>query len=216
MALNKIQDGEIVTVIAPWTVASGGPVLSGGIFGAAQFPALVGASVEVAREGVYAFPKADSVVISKDDLLYFNPAEGARTLTNVGAGGLSLVGVANAAAAADDETVECNIYDQPVPYASTVGPEDGVTQTTGSAADARIMVQDGATGRKVKASPLTIASLLAALATAVDATGAAVSDAVATAWGLVGGTGNEKVLANVLSLNKGVPAKAAAAAPAKK
>jgi len=50
---NKVQSGNVLSVIAPALVLSGQGVLVGALFGVAAGDALQGASVEIAREGVF-------------------------------------------------------------------------------------------------------------------------------------------------------------------
>ena len=50
---NFVQNGDVVTLIAPANVSSGDPVAVGSLFGVAAFDALQGAEVEVALVGVY-------------------------------------------------------------------------------------------------------------------------------------------------------------------
>lgn len=50
---NFIQDGDVLTVAAPYDVASGAGMQVGSFFGVASAAALSGATVEMALEGVY-------------------------------------------------------------------------------------------------------------------------------------------------------------------
>ena len=50
---NKVQTGNVISVIAPALVLSGQGVLVGALFGVAAGDALQGTSVEIAREGVF-------------------------------------------------------------------------------------------------------------------------------------------------------------------
>ena len=50
---NYIQDGETVTMTAPYTVTSGEGVIVGSIFGVAQTDAASGAAVSLVTEGVF-------------------------------------------------------------------------------------------------------------------------------------------------------------------
>lgn len=50
---NFIQSGEVITVSAPYAVASGQGVLVGALFGIAACDAANGAQVEIKREGVF-------------------------------------------------------------------------------------------------------------------------------------------------------------------
>lgn len=50
---NSIQDGDVLTLTAPYDVASGAGLKVGSIFGVAAAAALSGATVEAAVEGVF-------------------------------------------------------------------------------------------------------------------------------------------------------------------
>jgi len=50
---NFVQPGEVVTVIAPYGLASGAAVLVGSLFGVAACSAVLGAPVEIKRKGVF-------------------------------------------------------------------------------------------------------------------------------------------------------------------
>lgn len=55
-----IQDGEVVTVTAPYDVVSGGGVKVGALIGVATITAASGADLTVKRRGVMKVPKAAS------------------------------------------------------------------------------------------------------------------------------------------------------------
>jgi predicted RecA/RadA family phage recombinase len=55
--VNASHSGNTVTVLAPYTVASGGGVLVGSIFGVAAYDAVLNDSLEVARLGVFNIAK---------------------------------------------------------------------------------------------------------------------------------------------------------------
>ena len=54
---NFVQEGEVVTVTAPYDRLSGQGVLVGALFGVACFDALSGADLEIAREGAFKLEK---------------------------------------------------------------------------------------------------------------------------------------------------------------
>lgn len=58
--VNYIQPGRVVTVPAPYDVASGAGALVGALFGTACFAALSGVDVELNTDGVFDLPKAAS------------------------------------------------------------------------------------------------------------------------------------------------------------
>ena len=53
---KRIQEGEILTVTAPYALASGDGCLVGSLFGIANFAAASGAPVEITTEGVFPIP----------------------------------------------------------------------------------------------------------------------------------------------------------------
>ena len=61
---NYIQDGETVTMTAPYTVTSGEGVIVGSIFGVAQTDAASGAAVSLVTEGVFDLTKLSTAVIA--------------------------------------------------------------------------------------------------------------------------------------------------------
>lgn len=54
---NAVHTGDTLTLTAPYAVLSGGGVLVGAIFGIAAYDAVLNASLEVARRGVYNIAK---------------------------------------------------------------------------------------------------------------------------------------------------------------
>jgi predicted RecA/RadA family phage recombinase len=50
---NFVQNGDVITVAAPYAVTSGQGVLVGALFGVAAYDAAIGANVEIASEGVF-------------------------------------------------------------------------------------------------------------------------------------------------------------------
>lgn len=54
---NFVQPGRFVTIAAPAALSSGDGVLIGDLFGVAATDAGIGASVEIATEGVFDLPK---------------------------------------------------------------------------------------------------------------------------------------------------------------
>lgn len=93
---NYIQAGDNLTVTAPAAKSAGDGVKVGQIFGVAVCDAASGASVEIARKGVYTLPKLSTDVITAGDLLYWDNTNS--RLTKTSAVGLLLVGVAAEAA----------------------------------------------------------------------------------------------------------------------
>jgi predicted RecA/RadA family phage recombinase len=75
MSQNYVQQGEVLTVVAPAAVVSGDPVLIGAnIFGVATHDAANGAALELAVEGVFTLPADNNLVIAVGDRVFWVPA----------------------------------------------------------------------------------------------------------------------------------------------
>lgn len=72
MSKNFVQEGDTITVTAGGTVASGDGVLTGTLFGVAQYNATSGQDVEVDVTGVYDLPKASAAVIAQGGAAYWD------------------------------------------------------------------------------------------------------------------------------------------------
>lgn len=99
---NFIQNGDVLTVIAPADVVSGQIVKVGQLIGVAVTDAKSGDPVEIKRKGVFDLPKATGALTAGDPLYYDGSA---KKLTKTKATGLTLVGVAHLGAASGDATV---------------------------------------------------------------------------------------------------------------
>lgn len=98
---NFVQNGAVVTVAAPYDVASGAGALVGSLFGVAQAAALSGADVSLARTGAYALAKAGSQTWAVGARIYWdNTAKNCTTTSTAN----TLIGVALVAAASADTT----------------------------------------------------------------------------------------------------------------
>jgi predicted RecA/RadA family phage recombinase len=67
-----IQPGDVVTVLAPYDVASGAGCLVGTLFGVAAYTALSGAEVEIKTDGVYELPKLAAQAWTVGAILYWD------------------------------------------------------------------------------------------------------------------------------------------------
>lgn len=94
---NYIQPGNILTIPAPVTVASGGVVIAGNIIGVAAGDALSGAPVDVDVVGVFDLPKVAANAFALGAAVYWDSTASLATST---ATGNTKLGVATAAAAA--------------------------------------------------------------------------------------------------------------------
>ena len=91
---NYVQPGNIITVTAPYAVASGDGLLVGAIFGVASGTAALGEAVETAVEGVYDLKKVASQAWAAGDKIYWDNT--AKNINVPGAGRFP-VGVATEA-----------------------------------------------------------------------------------------------------------------------
>ena len=78
---NFVQEGEIITVIAPSAVASGDGVQVGSIFGVATTGAAQGFPVELKREGVFTLPVLNTDVITAGAKLFWDATNKRLTVT---------------------------------------------------------------------------------------------------------------------------------------
>lgn len=93
---NFIQTGDIIEVVAPYDVTSGGGCLVGSIFGIAATDALSGASVNIKRSGVFDHAKTSAQAWTQGAALYWDNTNKVFTTTS---SGNTLVGAAAAVAA---------------------------------------------------------------------------------------------------------------------
>ncbi len=91
---NYIQEGDVISVTAPYNVASGAGCLVGSLFGVATTTVLSGAAVEIATEGVFDLVKAGSQAWTVGVRVYWDDSAKACTTT---ASTNKLIGVAVAA-----------------------------------------------------------------------------------------------------------------------
>jgi predicted RecA/RadA family phage recombinase len=96
---NYVQEGDVLTVTAPYAVASGAGVLVGSLFGVASATAASGAEVEIKTTGVFDLPKATGAAWTVGQRLYWDDA--AKNLTGT-ASTNKLVAVALSASASGD------------------------------------------------------------------------------------------------------------------
>ena len=96
-----IQDGDVITVTAPYAVASGGGCLVGSLFGLAISAAAISAAVEIVTRGVVTIGKTTAEAWTQGQRLYWNDATKLATTT---AAANKLIGVAAAVAGAADTT----------------------------------------------------------------------------------------------------------------
>ena len=111
-----IQHGDCLTVIAPAGGTISGELYKvGGIIGVAATTELAGAQVVLKLDGVFGLTKVSAQAWAVGDLIYMNTTS--RSLTNVSATGLVLVGVATEVAANPSATGACRLNGVSAPAA---------------------------------------------------------------------------------------------------
>jgi len=99
---NQVQDGDVITVTAPYAVTPGqGVQVGAALFGIASATAASGAPLELQLEGVYDVTALSTDTAAVGDLLYWDNTN--RRLTTTSTSNLK-VGVAVAAKAAGATT----------------------------------------------------------------------------------------------------------------
>ena len=102
---NFVQDGDVVTLTAPYAVASGGGALVGSLFGVATNTVANAAQGEFAIDGVFDLAKAAGAV-TQGAKMYWDNTNKVVTTT---ASGNTLIGAAIAAAASGDATARVRL-----------------------------------------------------------------------------------------------------------
>ena len=87
---NFVQEGDTLTLTAPYDVASGAGMLVGSIFGVANAAAVSGATVEASTEGVFDLAKVSTEVWAVRNLICFGASKLATTVSTSN----KLIGVA--------------------------------------------------------------------------------------------------------------------------
>lgn len=106
MKAKFIHDGLSIDITAGENgIAAGDIVIIGDLIGVAKTDIAAGAVGAIATEGVYSVKKAASVTFTRGAKVYYNVEAGNATVTETD----RLIGIATAAAAADDETVNVKI-----------------------------------------------------------------------------------------------------------
>lgn len=93
---NYVQPGDVISVAAPYDVASGAGALVGTLFGVAQAAAANGAAVELVTRGVFDLAKAGSQAWTVGAAIYWDNTNKVCTTTS---SGNTLIGKAVAAVA---------------------------------------------------------------------------------------------------------------------
>lgn len=103
---NYIQPGDVVTLTAPYAVASGAGMLVGSLFAVASSAAANGATVEGKTTGVFDLAALSTDTATVGAKLYWDNTNKRLTTT---ASGNSLVGVALAAKASGETTARVRL-----------------------------------------------------------------------------------------------------------
>ncbi|WP_066918103.1 capsid cement protein [Methylobacterium sp. CCH5-D2] len=103
---NFIQDGNMMSVPAPYPVLSGNGVLVGALFGVAAFATSTGRPLEIATRGVYDLPKKAGDTPGYGARLYWDDAAKVITTTP---GSNPYVGAAAEAAIGSAATVRVRL-----------------------------------------------------------------------------------------------------------
>ncbi|MBC3927779.1 DUF2190 family protein [Undibacterium sp. CY21W] len=109
---NYVQDGDSLSVVAPYNVDSGAGVLVGAIFGIAICAAVAGASLDIEREGVYTLAKTSAQEWTFGQKVYWDDAnKRCDTDSTVG----PLIGAA-ASAASNPSTQAAVVLNGTIPF----------------------------------------------------------------------------------------------------
>lgn len=138
-----IQPGKVLTVTAPYDVASGDGAQVGSIFGIAAFTALSGAVVELMTVGVFTVDKTSAQAWAVGDLIYWDNS--LKVATTVATGN-KLIGVATAVAANPTATGEMRLSGAPIiPIAGELDTAVGVAAAgAANITEVTITAKDGA------------------------------------------------------------------------
>ena len=101
-----IQPGRVLTLTAPYAVASGAGALVGSIFGVATDAVANGATGEFLTEGVVTIAKTSALAIAVGDILYWDDTN---KVVNKTSASNTKVGVAVSAAANPSATVQMKL-----------------------------------------------------------------------------------------------------------
>jgi predicted RecA/RadA family phage recombinase len=104
---NFVREGNTLTVIAPVNLVSGDGVIVGSVFGVAAKDALMGQSVELVLEGVFALNKAVGA-LAQGQVVYWTVGSGTM-LGTVAAAGTLKIGVVTDPALSGDATVNVRL-----------------------------------------------------------------------------------------------------------
>jgi predicted RecA/RadA family phage recombinase len=124
---NFVQDGEILTIAAPYDVTSGKGFQVGALFAVAAYDALSGAAVEGKTCGVFDLVKVSTEVWAAGDPIYWDNSN--KRCTNVKTTAFLRIGVATAAAA--NPTATGHVKLGGLPAIRTIGGQ----ATTATASD---------------------------------------------------------------------------------
>lgn len=141
---NFVQDGKILSVTAPATLASGAAFLVGALFGVACAAYASGAAAEMQTRGVFNLPKATGVTFAVGDKVYWDAS--AAKVTTSG----RLIGIATGAAGSGVETLDVKIGDVDTSILMASAALDFASIAAAASADLTIAVPGAAVGDTVE------------------------------------------------------------------
>ena len=101
MAKNYVQEGDVITLVAPYAVSAGAGALVGSLFGIALSDVASGASGEFRIEGVFDITALSTDVATQGTKVYWDNTNKRITVTSAGN---TLVGAVTQAKASGDTT----------------------------------------------------------------------------------------------------------------
>jgi len=113
---NLVQDGKVITVVAPYALTAGHGCLVGSLFGISVNDSLISVDAEIYTEGVFDIAKTSALAIAQGDKVYWDDSAHVVNTTSSGVP----VGVATAAAANPSATVSVKLEPNLAAVAATV------------------------------------------------------------------------------------------------
>lgn len=200
---NFVQPGDMITVAAPYDVASGAGCLVGNLFGIAATTAVSGADVEIKTSGVFDIAKTSAQAWAVGDLIYWDNS--GKVATTVATGN-KLIGVATAVAANPTATGGMRLNGAPIiPIAGELDTAAGVAAAGGAnVAEVTITAKDAAGNTVAAVHHMDVWLSDAADGQGLTATTASGTVTAKAASGIVLSTYTAKKALRVQSLKTGV------------
>ena len=109
---NFIQEGDVLTLTAPYAVTSGQGAKIGSFFGIATKDIANGASGEFMIEGVFDITKATGLDFAQGDLVYWDNSQ--KKVVDTDSANSYIIGIAVTAAGTSATTARVKLFNQPV------------------------------------------------------------------------------------------------------